>query len=93
MKTAPAIIRPKEIDTNIGPTSHSRRSNFWVSAMRTAFFVAGAQTLSHRQLPSMDGDNHSRRAFGLDVEENRKEAVTGARFASTPVGKQICQCW
>src|SRR5258705_10715150 len=37
MMTAPAIIRPKEIDTNIGPTSHSRRSNFWVLAMRTAF--------------------------------------------------------
>jgi hypothetical protein len=92
MMTAPAIIRPREIDTNIGPTSHSRRSNFWVLAMRTALFVAEVQTLSHRQLPSMDGDEHSRLAFGRDVEGNRKESAAGARFASTLVGKQICQC-
>ena len=92
MMTAPAIIRPKEIDTNIGPTSHSRRSNFWMLAMRTAFFVAGVQTLSHRQLPNMDDDRHSRCRFDHDVEENRKESAASARLASIPVAKQVCQC-
>jgi hypothetical protein len=43
MMTAPAIIRPKEIDTNIGPTSHSRRSNFWMLDILTAFLWREAQ--------------------------------------------------
>ena len=92
MITAPAIIRPKEIDTNIGPTSHSRRSNFWMPAMRTASLWRECKLSVTGSCQALDGDEHSRLSFGPGVEGNRKESAASARLASIPVTKQVCQC-
>jgi hypothetical protein len=81
---APAIIRPRAIDTNSGPTSRSRRSNFSMWGMLTAFLVAGVRILSHRQLPSMDGDDHTRLSFRCDVEGNRQARHESGIWADIP---------
>jgi hypothetical protein len=92
MMTAPAIIRPKEIDTNIGPTSHSRRSNFWMPAMRTASLWRECKLSVTGSCQALDGDERSRLSFGPGVEGNRKEPSADARLASALVWKQVCQC-
>src|SRR4051812_8779304 len=56
MMIAPAIIRPREIDTKIGPTSHSRRSNFRMPAMRTAFLWREGENPSNRTCPGLGRD-------------------------------------
>jgi hypothetical protein len=83
-KTAPAIIRPRESDTKIGPTSQSRRSNFRMPDMLTAsVLVAGVRTLCHRKLPGISGDPRSRFSFLGNVEGNRRcgrsVSMTGSR--------------
>jgi hypothetical protein len=90
MMTAPAIIRLKEIDTNIGPMSHSRRSNFWMPAMRTAFLWRECKLSVTGSCQALDGDERSRLSFDPGVEGNRKEApaVQGLHRYQ----KQVCQC-
>jgi hypothetical protein len=46
MMTEPAISRPKKSGTNIGGTSHPRRSNFWLLDILTAVPFGGSPELS-----------------------------------------------
>ena len=93
---APAIIRASEIDTNIGPTSHSRWSNFRMWGMLTAFLVAGmlmaeVQILDHRQLPDMAV---IATADSLSVAMSREIARQGTKagFMPTSAAKSVGQC-